>query len=105
MERRIDYTFCHRRPVRRGLGRLAVRGDLDNGTDTNSQYAALVAAGATDLMVRFRSLPGPAEIAAFVTAFTDAPECMPFCADRPLVATLNSWSADRKSTRLNSSHT
>ncbi len=29
----------------------------------------------------------------FVTALTDAPECTPFCAERPLVATQNSCSA------------
>ena len=32
----------------------------------------------------------------FVTALTEAPECIPFWADRPLVATLNSCSASGK---------
>jgi hypothetical protein len=39
------------------------------------------------------ALPWKLFVPDLVTALTDAPECMPFCAERPLVATLNSCSA------------
>ena len=40
-----------------------------------------------------KALPWKLLVPDLVTAFTDAAECMPFCAERPLVATLNSCSA------------
>ena len=43
--------------------------------------------------VRFWLKAPTALVPDLVTAFTDAPECMPLCADRPLVATRNSCSA------------
>jgi hypothetical protein len=39
------------------------------------------------------ALPCSALVPDLVTALTEAPEWTPFCAERPLVATLNSWSA------------
>jgi hypothetical protein len=40
-----------------------------------------------------KTLPWKLLVPERVTALTDAPECIPFCAERPLVATLNSCSA------------
>ena len=39
------------------------------------------------------ALPLNVLVPDFVTAFTDADACMPFCAESPLVATRNSCSA------------
>ncbi len=40
-----------------------------------------------------KALPWSVLVPDFVTALTEAPACIPFCAERPLVATLNSCSA------------
>ena len=62
---------------------LAVRPICANGSIALNRWSRL----------NSNRLPENRLVPDFVTALTDAPECMPFCAVRPLVATRNSCSA------------